>query len=223
MDVGEEIRSFKVRAGRLGPVSQDARARLWPVFGEQPPYTGLVRDLPLVLEIGSGMGEATAAMALADPGRDLLAVEVHPAGVAALLRRIEEHGLTNVRVVQDDAVAVLEALPAQSLAEVRLFFPDPWPKAKHAKRRLLRPTFVALLARTLAPGARLHLTTDCVPYVGHALQVLHGWRIELPDRPADRPLTRFEQQGLVAGRTITDVYAVPPNVPGRATCDRNDG
>jgi tRNA (guanine-N7-)-methyltransferase len=209
VQAGEEIRSFKVRAGRLGPASQDARERLWPLFGIEAPYVGLRRGLPLVLEIGSGMGEATAAMAAADPATDLVAVEVHPAGVAALLRRIEQHGLTNVRVVQDDAIAVLAALPDQALQEVRLFFPDPWPKAKHAKRRFLRPTFAALVATRLAPGARLHLATDCLPYVDHALEVLQGWDVEIAARPEHRPVTRFEQQGLDAGRAITDVYATP--------------
>ncbi len=210
MERGEEIRSFKVRAGRLGPASRDAMERLWPLHGVTPPYDGLVRDRPLVLEIGSGMGEATAAMALADPGTDLLAVEVHPAGVAALLRRVEQYGLTNVRVVQDDVVPVLDALPERSLAEVRLFFPDPWPKARHAKRRLLRPSFAALAATRLADGARLHLATDWPAYVEHALDVLaDGWVARVVDRPSHRPVTRFEQQGLDAGRPITDVYATP--------------
>jgi tRNA (guanine-N7-)-methyltransferase len=210
VEVGEEIRSFKVRAGRLGPASRDAMVRLWPLHGVAPPYNGLVRDRPLVLEIGSGMGEATAAMALADPGTDLLAVEVHPAGVAALLRRIEEHGLTNVRVAQDDAVTVLEALPERSLAEVRLFFPDPWPKARHTKRRLLRPSFAALLASRLADGGRLHLATDWQPYVEQAQEVLaDGWEVRVVARPAHRPLTRFEQQARDAGRAITDVSARP--------------
>ena len=208
MQVGEQIRSFKVRAGRLGPASQDAMVRLWPVYGQQPPYTSLVTGRPLVLEIGSGMGEATAAMALADPGTDLLAVEVHPAGVAALLRRIEEHQLQNVRIIRDDAVAVLQALPAHSLTECRLFFPDPWPKAKHAKRRLLRPSFATLLASRLQ--GRLHLATDSSSYVEHALDVLHDWDVRIVEHPAHRPLTRFEQQGLEAGRTITDLYATPP-------------
>lgn len=209
MEVGEEIRSFKVRAGRLGPASQDALERLWPAYGVLPPYEHLVGDQPLVVEIGSGMGEATAAMAQADPSTDLLAVEVHPAGVAALLRRLEERELTNVRVARDDAVTVLQALPDHVLAEVRLFFPDPWPKAKHAKRRILRPSFAALLAHKLQPGHRLHLATDCLPYVEHALEVLHDWDTQVVERPPHRPLTRFEQQGMDAGRPITDVYAIP--------------
>jgi tRNA (guanine-N7-)-methyltransferase len=209
MQVGEEIRSFKVRAGRLGPASQDAQERLWPVYGVTPPYTGLVRGRPLVLEIGSGMGEATAAMARATPAVDVLAVEVHPAGVAALLRRIEEDQLANVRVAQDDAVTVLQALPAASLAEVRLFFPDPWPKAKHAKRRFLRPSFAALVATRLQPGARLHLATDSLGYVEHAREVLLHWSVEVVPRPEHRPVTRFEQQALDARRPVTDVYAVP--------------
>ena len=210
MEVGEQIRSFKVRAGRLGPASQDAMVRLWPVYGERPPYSALVRDRPLVLEIGSGMGEATVAMALADPACDVLAVEVHPAGVAALLRRIEERQLHNVRVAHDDVVTVLQALPERSVAEVRMYFPDPWPKARHHKRRLLRPTFAALLASRLEPHARLHLATDSPAYVEHALQVLKDWDTQVLPRPAHRPVTRFEQLGLDAGRPSTDVYAVSP-------------
>lgn len=207
MEVGEEIWSFKVRAGRLGPTSRDALDRLLPVYGEAPPYTGLVRDRPLVLEIGSGMGEATVQMAAADPGTDVVAVEVHPAGVAALLRRIEEQELDNLRIVRDDAVTVLQALPERCLTEVRMFFPDPWPKARHAKRRLLRPSFAALVASRLSPGGRLHFATDWDAYVEHAQQVLRDWDVRVVPRPAHRPLTRFEQQGLAAGRAITDLYA----------------
>jgi tRNA (guanine-N7-)-methyltransferase len=210
VEVGAEIRSFKVRAGRLGPASQNAMERLWPVFGITAPYRELLGKQPLVLEIGSGMGEATAAMAAADPGTDVIAVEVHPAGVAALLRRIQEQGLTNVRVIQDDAVVVLGALPERTLAEVRLFFPDPWPKAKHVKRRFLRPSFAALLASRLRPDARLHLATDSVTYVEHARGVLRDWDVTVVARPSHRPVTRFEQQGLDAGRPITDLFAVPP-------------
>ena len=197
-------------------MSRDALERLWPVYGCDPPYPGLVSrsGRPLVLEIGSGMGEATAALAAAEPDRDLLAVEVHPAGVAALLRRLSEQHLDNVRVLRDDAVDVLHALPAGSLAEARLFFPDPWPKAKHAKRRLLRPSFAALLADRLLPGARLHLATDSPAYVQHATAVLRHWQVQVVPRPQHRPVTRFEQQAREAGRTVTDLYAIPSGTRG---------
>ncbi len=180
------------------------------MYGADAPYTVLSGGAGLVVEIGSGMGEATAAMAAASPGVDLLAIEVHPAGVAALLRRLEEQNLTNVVVARDDAVVVLEALPPSSVAEVRVFFPDPWPKARHGKRRLVRPDFAGLVASRLAPGGRLHLATDVDAYAEHALVVLaDGWTASVVDRPAHRPVTRFEQQGLDAGRSVTDVYAYP--------------
>ncbi len=183
------------------------------MYGVDAPYAGLAGERGLIIEIGSGMGEATAAMAAATPHLDLIAVEVHPAGVAALLRRLEEQDLTNVRVARDDAVVVLEALPPSSLAEVRLFFPDPWPKAKHAKRRLVRPDFAALVASRLAPGGRLHMATDVSAYAEHALEMLaDGWTASVLPRPAHRPVTRFEQQGLDAGRSVTDIVAYP--VPG---------
>lgn len=180
------------------------------MYGVNAPYPVLVGEAELVVEIGSGMGEATASMAAASPQVVLLAVEVHPAGVAALLRRLEEQNLANVRVARDDAVLVLEALLPSSVAEVRVFFPDPWPKAKHAKRRLVRPDFTALVASRLAPGGRLHLATDVGGYTEHALQVLaDGWTASVVARPAHRPVTRFEQQGLDAGRSISDIYAYP--------------
>lgn len=156
------------------------------------------------------MGEATAAMARADPDRDIVGVEVHPAGVAALLRRIEEASLTNVRVVEGDAVQVLEACPAGSLAEVRVFFPDPWPKARHAKRRLLRRGFTDLLATRLAPGGFLHLATDSSDYAEHALLALAGWDAEVVPRPERRPETGYELRALAAGRGPIDVIGRPP-------------
>jgi tRNA (guanine-N7-)-methyltransferase len=206
---GDEIQSFKVRRGRTGPTSVAARGRLWPRYGIDPPYDGLVTGRPLVLEIGFGMGEATALMAAAQPEVDLLAVDVHPAGVAALLRRIEAAGLSNVRVVDGDAVPLLQALPAGSLREVRVFFPDPWPKARHAKRRLLRPSFAALVASRLAPGGCLHLATDWPAYVEHALAVLEGWDTEVVAR-GGRPLTGYERRARTAGRAATDLLARPP-------------
>lgn len=186
--------------------------RLWPVYGIDPPYDGLVRSRPLVLEIGSGMGEATALMAAAQPDLDVLAVEVHPAGVAALLRRIEDADLHNVRVVEGDAMAVLRALPDASLREARLFFPDPWPKARHAKRRLVRPTFAALLASRLTPGGHLHLATDSPAYADHARAALEDWDVQEVARPEGRPLTGYERRALTAGREVVDLLARPRSV-----------
>ncbi len=205
---GGEIPSYQVRRGRTGPTSRDALERLWPVYGIDPPYDGLVRSEYTVLEVGFGMGEATALMAQAAPGVDVLAVEVHPAGIAALLRRLEKASLTNVRVVEGDAVDVLTALPSSSLAEVRLFFPDPWPKQRHVKRRLLRASFAALLADRLAPQGFLHLATDWPAYAGHAREVLAEWDVEEDRR--SRPPTAYERRALAAGRSAFDLVARPP-------------
>ena len=204
-----EIRSFKVRRGRTGATSVAAHERLWPVYGVAQPYGDLVRSRPLAVEIGFGMGEATALMAAAEPELDLLAVEVHPAGIAALLRRLEDAALTNVRVVEGDAVPLLQVLPESCLREVRLFFPDPWPKARHAKRRLLRPSFAALLASRLEPSGHLHLATDWPAYVDHARGVLAHWDVEVVDRPERRPVTGYERRASAAGRTAVDVIARP--------------
>ncbi len=200
-----------MRRGRTGPTSRAAHDRLWPVHGIDPPYDGkLTSTHPLVLEIGFGMGEATALMAAASPETHLIAVDVHPAGVMALLRRIEAAELTNVRVVQGDAVEVLRALPSGSLAEVRVFFPDPWPKTRHTKRRLLRPTFAALLADRLAPQGMLHLATDWPAYATHAREALHGWDVQQVPRPASRPPTAYELRALRVGRSAVDLLCRPP-------------
>jgi tRNA (guanine-N7-)-methyltransferase len=161
-----------------------------------------------VLEIGFGMGEATAAMAVASPGVRVLAVEVHPAGIAALLRRLDEHSLDNVRLVEGDAVDVLHALPPRSLAEIRLYFPDPWPKKRHVKRRLLRPTIAALMADRLAPLGLLHLATDWPAYAQHAREVLAGW--EVTEARRGRPVTGYERRALLAGRTAVELVCQPP-------------
>ena len=199
----QEIRSYLVRRGRTGPTSRAALERLWPVYG----IGQLASYLPEVVEIGFGMGEATAVMAAADP-RELLAIEVHPAGIAALLRRLEAAGLGNVRVWEGDAVPVLQALPDGCLDEVRLFFPDPWPKARHVKRRLLRPSFAALLDRVLAPGGFLHLATDWSDYEVHAREVLAGWTV-VADR-GGRPVTGYERRAHRDGREAVDLIFRPP-------------
>lgn len=169
------------------------------------------RTAPLVLEVGSGTGEAAVVMAAADPSRDLLAVEVHTPGVATLLRRVEEEGLRNVRVAEGDGLQVLaDALGPGSLDEVRVFFPDPWPKARHSKRRLVTPAFAALVADRLRPGGRLHVATDWASYAEQVLEVVGAspdLAVVSRDR-GDRPLTRFERRGVAAGREITDVVAV---------------
>lgn len=214
MQRGDAVRSYKAR-GRTSPGQLADLERLRPVFGIDAagPFEAaraFGRTAPLVLEIGSGTGEATAAMAVADPGRDVLAVEVHVPGVAALLRRLEEQGLRNVRVAEADGVHVLrDVLGAASLDEVRVFFPDPWPKAKHVKRRLVDAPFLALVATRLVPGGRLHVATDWAAYAEQVQAVVDAspdLAVVGTDRGA-RPLTRFEARGQAAGRAPIDVVA----------------
>jgi tRNA (guanine-N7-)-methyltransferase len=170
------------------------------------------RCAPWVLEIGFGMGSATAAMALASPDHNFLGVEVHTPGVGALLKTLGEQSIGNVRIIQHDAVDVLrDMVPTGALAAVHIFFPDPWHKKKHNKRRLIQAPFVALLASRLAPGGILHCATDWEPY---ALQMMEVLSAE-PDlrntvngfapRPAVRPLTKFESRGLRLGHGVWDV------------------
>ncbi|GAA4696482.1 tRNA (guanosine(46)-N7)-methyltransferase TrmB [Phytohabitans rumicis] len=215
------VRTFHPRRGRMTGRHADALTRLWPVYGvpipESPttrldPAALFGRRAPLVLEIGSGMGEATVAMAAADPGRDYLAVDVHTPGIANLLAVVEERGLTNVRVGLGDAVELLRhMLPAASLDAVHAFFPDPWPKSRHHKRRLIQPAHVALLRSRLVPGGALRCATDWAEYAEAMLETLRA-DPELVNehdgfapRLADRPLTKFEQRGVEAGREIFDL------------------
>lgn len=206
------VRTYKVRR-RVTAGQADALARLLPRYGVDPslplePEAAFGRRAPLVVEIGSGMGEATAAMAAADPARDVLAVEVHTPGLGNLLRLVEAAGLTNVRVVEADARGVLrDLLPPGSVDEVRVFFPDPWPKARHAKRRLVGPEFADLVAARLRPGGRLHIATDWAAYAEQALAVLgsHPSYDVVSRERADRPVTRFEQRGTDAGRAVADL------------------
>ena len=209
------VQTWKARR-RTSPGQVEVLERLRPAYAveaDRPLDTAAVygRTAPLVLEIGSGTGEAALAMAAADPARDLLAVDVHTPGVATLLRGIEHEALTNVRVAEGDGLQVLSrAVTTGSLDEVRVFFPDPWPKAKHAKRRLVTPSFAALVADRLRPGGRLHVATDWTSYAEQVLEVVGASPdLEVVSRDrGDRPLTRFERRGTAAGREITDVVAV---------------
>ena len=212
------IRSYVVRAGRMGPGQVRALAEWGPRFvvpyAPQPLDVERVfgRAAPRVLEIGFGMGDATAAIAQAMPGTDLIGVEVHTPGVGALLKHIGEKGLTNLRIVQHDAVEVLEHMIAPgSLAGVHVFFPDPWHKKRHHKRRLIQSEFVRLLASRLAPGAYLHCATDWQPYAQQMLDVLSAEPLlansaeGFAPRPAYRPLTKFENRGLKLGHGVWDL------------------
>jgi tRNA (guanine-N7-)-methyltransferase len=166
------------------------------------------------MEIGSGMGESTAALAAAAPDRDHLAVEVYQPGLGQLLMRIREQGLTNLRLLRGDAVRVLTAyLEPGTLAGIRVYFPDPWPKRKHHKRRLIQPEFVALAASRLHPGGTLHLATDWAHYAAQMYEVCEGeptLRNTAADggwspRPDWRPLTKFEQRARIEGREVRDL------------------
>ena len=212
------IRSYVLRAGRMGSGQVRALQELGPryvlPFQDSPPDWDAVfgRAAPRVLEIGFGMGAATAAIAAARPETDFIGVEVHEPGVGALLRLIGEQGLDNLRIVRHDAVAVLERMVApQSLAGVHVYFPDPWHKKRHHKRRLIQPPFVALLASRLAPGGYLHCATDWEPYAQQMLEVLGAepaLRNTAPGyapRPPWRPLTKFEQRGLRLGHGVWDL------------------
>ena len=169
------------------------------------------RKAPKILEIGFGMGETTARIASEHPENDYLGVEVHTPGVGALLKRVDELALTNVRVIQHDAVEVVrDMVPPGSLAGVHVFFPDPWPKKRHHKRRLLQPPFAELLASRLAPGGYVHVATDWQEYAEHILATLGAVRdLENPHpgfaaRPADRPETKFENRGRRLGHGSWD-------------------
>jgi tRNA (guanine-N7-)-methyltransferase len=212
------IRSYVLRQGRFSRGQQRAYAELLPRFGvgyEPQPldFTRVFgREAAVVMEIGSGMGETTARIAAENPGVDYLAVEVHTPGVGSLLKHLEERALTNVRVVQHDAVEVLrEMVPPASLAGIHVFFPDPWPKKRHHKRRLVQPAFALLAAGRLAPGGYIHVATDWEEYAEHVLAVLSatpGLRntaAHFAPRPATRPETKFERRGIRLGHEVRDV------------------
>ncbi|MBN8487029.1 MAG: tRNA (guanosine(46)-N7)-methyltransferase TrmB [Burkholderiales bacterium] len=212
------IRSYVLRAGRMGTGQQRALEELGPRF--VLPFSAAVadwraifgREAPRVLEIGFGMGAATAQIAAARPDTDFIGIEVHTPGVGALLKRIGEDGLGNLRLIQHDAVQVLEQMVAPaSLAGVHVFFPDPWHKKKHHKRRLIQPPLVALLASRLAPGGVLHCATDWQPYAEQMLEVLSAEPAlantaeAYAPRPDYRPLTKFEARGLKLGHGVWDL------------------
>ena len=216
---GRPLRSFVLRAGRLGTGQQRALEALGPQY--VLPYTAQMLDLdavfgrhaPRVLEIGFGMGDATAQVAATQPATDFIGIEVHTPGVGAMLRHIGERPLTNVRLLQHDAVEVLaNMIPQGSLAGVHIWFPDPWHKKRHNKRRLVQPAFVAALITRLAPGGYLHCATDWQPYAEQMLEVLNAQPglvnaagSGYAPRPDWRPLTKFENRGLQLGHGVWDL------------------
>jgi tRNA (guanine-N7-)-methyltransferase len=213
--------SYVNRGGRMTAGQTRAWERLWPSLGrnlrEVPPgpldlddWFG--RSAPVTLEIGPGMGETTAALAEAEPEVNYLAVDVYPPGLAQLMMRAEAGGLKNLRVMRGDAVVLLEDhLPPASLSAVRIFYPDPWPKKKHHKRRIVQPALVSVVVSRLVPGGTLHLATDWEHYAEHMLEVCSaeprlrnrhdGWA----PRPPWRPLTKFESRAEEEGRVSRDL------------------
>jgi len=224
------IRSFVTRAGRVSTGQRRALDELGPRFvlpyAEQQPDWNAVfaREAPRVLEIGFGMGATTAEIAARRPEDDFLGVEVHEPGVGALLKLIDEQNLSNIRIVQHDAVEVLEQMIAPaSLDGVHIFFPDPWHKARHHKRRLIQPKFVALLVSRLKPGAYLHCATDWQNYAEQMLEVLgaepglENTAENYAPRPDYRPVTKFERRGLRLGHGVWDLIFKRRATTGQAT------
>ncbi len=214
----------------MSPTAKDALDRLWDLHGiganplieaAAPIDTQAVSAFaaaagPFIVEIGPGAGDATLAQAMADPITPVLAVDVHTPGLGTLLAALERESITNVYVTCGDAVEMFDALPPGALAGVRVFFPDPWPKARHRKRRLLQPEFIATLAHALMPGGFLHAATDWSDYADEiqaaveAEPLLHndfadfdGWA----PTPYQRPITRFERTGMTKGHIVRDIYA----------------
>jgi tRNA (guanine-N7-)-methyltransferase len=212
------IRSFVLRQGRFSPGQQRALEALMPRFGidfSPAPLdmaAAFGRSAPRILEIGFGMGETTARIAAENPDKDYLCIDVHSPGVGALLKRVDEQVLTNVRVIRHDAVEVVRhMLPPGSLAGIHVFFPDPWPKKRHHKRRLFQPEFAELLATRLRPGGYIHVATDWQEYAEHilgtlsAVRTLRNAHAGFADRPMRRPETKFEQRGRRLGHGSWDI------------------
>lgn len=212
------VRSFVLRQGRFSPAQRQAYETLLPRFGIDYAASALDlarvfgRDNPKILEIGFGMGETTAAIAAARPEHDFVAVDVHAPGVGSLLKLIDKMALANLRVIRHDAVDVVNHMIAHgALAGVHIFFPDPWPKKRHHKRRLLKREFVHALAERVAVGGYLHVATDWEDYAVEMLAVLraeallHNIAGEFAPRPDYRPLTKFERRGLARGHGVWDI------------------
>lgn len=217
--MAEGIRTYKPRRGRVTPRQARGLVTMSHWYGEPAQAADLCDELgsDVVCEIGFGTGEATAAMAAADPTMGVLAIDVHTPGVGDLLMCAEERGLTNVRVVHGDAVEALANLPAHRLIGVRSFFPDPWPKARHHKRRLVRPDIVDLVAGRVRTGGFWHLATDWADYAASMQFVFAAstayWTGGVIERPAWRPVTRFEDRARRDGREVVDLFYVRTAAP----------
>ena len=202
------IRSYVLRQGRTTPAQKRALDELYPKYGIPFSSQKIASPRPLVLEIGSGMGDTTVEIAAAHPDVDFVAVEVHGPGVGSLLKQIDAKELKNLRVLRHDAIEVLENMVAdESLAAIHLFFPDPWPKKRHHKRRMVQPGFAALAARKLKVGGILHAATDWPDYAEQMSEVFSGEpMLEPAGAPfALRPVTKFESRGRRLGHPVRDL------------------
>ena len=218
-DSPRRVRSFVRRAGRMTDSQRRAIDALWPVFGLEPSGAFLDFDAvfgraaPRVLEIGFGNGETLVAMADAEPAMDFVGIEEHEPGIGHCLIAAREAGISNLRIIAADAVEVLEhAVAPGALSRINLYFPDPWPKKRHHKRRIVQPAFVELCARALGANGCLCIATDWANYAEHIDEVMGAARrftrrerrIHDGDRPLDRPVTKFERRGLRHGHRIWD-------------------
>ncbi|MDH3746786.1 MAG: tRNA (guanosine(46)-N7)-methyltransferase TrmB [Gammaproteobacteria bacterium] len=213
------VRSFVRRSGRLTPSQQRAIESLWPVYGIEFEASPLNfdaifgRDAPRILEIGFGNGDTLVQLAIDQPEHDFIGIEVHEPGIGHCLIRLRETGINNVRVIAHDALEVLECqIPVSSLHRINLYFPDPWPKKRHHKRRIVQTPFLELCANALKSNGTLHIATDWANYAEHidaTFAAFSGFRctecrVHNGERPLDRPRTKFEQRGLRHGHKIWD-------------------
>ena len=215
------VRTYRLRVSRITRSQASALERFWPLYGIEIPEGKL--NLPalfpdsekIIMEIGFGMGEATALIGRDFPNDGFLAVEVHFPGVGKLMARIEELGLKNIRIMETDVHPLFEQhLSDQSLDGIHLFFPDPWQKKKHHKRRIINPEFLALIAPKIKAGGFIHIATDWVPYAEVIEEVFAASAVfkgGVVDRPEWRPLTRFEGQGLTKDHQVTDLRYTKTN------------
>jgi len=209
-----------LRKGRLTPAQQRALESLWPQFGIDSAqsaidYNALFgRRAEIVVEVGFGNGEACCQMALHETDKDFIGIEVHRPGVGRLLLALAAQNISNVRIACEDAVSFLQArITPGSLAAVRIYFPDPWPKKRHHKRRIIQPHFAGLLARCIKPGGIVHLATDWQPYANHMLEVLSANPAfanlsangDFCERPPWRPYTKYEKRGKSLGHNVRDL------------------
>jgi len=218
------IRSFIRRQGRLTPGQQLALDNHWQRYGLDPKTSfnheqAFDRQAPLIVEIGFGNGESLAAMAAASPETDYIGIEVHTPGVGHLMMLLDQQGISNVRIYSHDAIEVIEnCLPDNMLTGLHLYFPDPWPKKKHHKRRIVRTTFIELLGKKLQSGGYFHAATDWQHYAEWMLDLLTTTNIlkntspmqDYCERPQHRPLTKFEQRGLKLGHGVWDLIFTKP-------------